>query len=200
MYTHGTGPGMAGRCGKLETYLDFNPRKSGLTQVFPDTTAQFRLWCRRGARGFSLATWPGGGAPGLRDPGDTVCTGGRQHLCRAVLEMMDMPAPWWWRKQRGPRQDHDEAGLPGLRFVRADTAVSRQEWLKDKDALINGIQPVLPYPVLQEAGQLRPPAGVSRADSRGAEAALSWVFPRRPPLPGGAGADNPEEVNCGAGL
>ncbi len=110
---------VGGALWKLETYLDFNPRKSGLTQVFPDMTARSRALVSARRKGIFAGETRR--AEVRLDCVIPVMHGlhGEDGSLQGMLEMMDMPyASWWWRKQRGPRQDHDEAGLPGLRFVR----------------------------------------------------------------------------------
>ena len=191
---------VGGALWKLETYLDFNPRKSGLTQVFPDMTARSRALVSARRKGIFAGETRR--AEVRLDCVIPVMHGlhGEDGSLQGMLEMMDMPYASCGVAGSSVGLDKImmKQAFRGCGFpVLPDTAVSRQEWLHDKDALINYIQSVLPYPVFVKPANLGSSIGVSRADSReGLEAALELGFSLDRRCLVEQGLDNPEEVNC----
>ena len=185
---------------KMETYLDFDPRKSGLTQVFPDLTAGSRalVSARRGG----VFTGETRRVEARLDCVIPVMHGlhGEDGSLQGMLEMMDMPYTSCGVAGSAVgldkimmKQAFRGSGFPVL----ADTAVSRQEWLHDPEGLVAHIDCALPYPVFVKPANLGSSIGVSRADDRETlKAALTLGFSLDRRCLVEQGLDEPEEVNC----
>ena len=191
---------VGGALWKLETYLDFDPRKSGLTQVFPDLTARSRALVS--ARREGLLRGESRRAEARLDCVIPVMHGlhGEDGSLQGMLEMMDMPYTSCGVAGSAVGLDKImmKQAFRGCGFpVMPDTAVSRQEWLHDPEALINHIESLLPYPVFVKPANLGSSIGVSRADNREKlkdALELGFSLDRRCLVE--QGLDKPEEVNC----
>lgn len=185
---------------KLETYLDFDPRKSGLTQVFPDMTARSRALVS--VRRAGLFAGEKRRVAARLDCVIPVMHGlhGEDGSLQGMLEMMDLPYASCGVAGSAVGLDKImmKQAFRGCGFpVLADTAVSRQEWLHDPDGLIAHIEGCLPYPVFVKPANLGSSIGVSRADDREslkAALALGFSLDRRCLVE--QGLEEPEEVNC----
>jgi len=185
---------------KLETYLDFDPRKSGLVQVFPDMTAR---------SGALVCVKRGGIFAGERrqvaarlDCVIPVMHGlnGEDGSLQGMLEMMDLPyaSSGVAGSAVGLDKIMMKQAFRGCGFpVLPDTAVSRREWLNDPEGLIRHIEASLPYPVFVKPANLGSSIGVSRADDReGLRQALDLGFSLDRRCLVEQGLDEPQEVNC----
>ncbi len=191
---------VGGALWKLETYLDFDPRRSGLTQVFPDMTARSRALVS--ARRKGLLSGETRRAEVRLDCVIPVMHGlhGEDGSLQGMLEMMDMPYASCGVAGSAVgldkimmKQAFRGSGFP----VMPDTAVSRQEWRHDPEGLIRHIESVLPYPVFVKPANLGSSIGVSRADDREAlrkALELGFSLDRRCLVE--QGLDEPQEVNC----
>ncbi|NLO13897.1 MAG: D-alanine--D-alanine ligase, partial [Clostridiales bacterium] len=185
---------------KLETYLNFDPRKSGLTQVFPDLTARSRALVS--AKRDRLLAGETRRVEVRLDCVIPVMHGlhGEDGSLQGMLEMMDMP--YTSTGVAGSAVGLDKIMMKqafrGCGFpVLPDTAVSRREWQHDPENLMRHIEASLPYPVFVKPANLGSSIGVSRADNRKelSEAlALGFSLDRRCLVE--KGLDMPEEVNC----
>lgn len=185
---------------KLETYLNFDPRKSGLTQVFPDLTARSRALVS--AKRDRLLAGETRRVEVRLDCVIPVMHGlhGEDGSLQGMLEMMDVP--YTSTGVAGSAVGLDKimmkqafrgSGFP----VMPDTAVSRREWQHDPEGLIRHIEASFPYPVFVKPANLGSSIGVSRAENREelSEAlVLGFSLDRRCLVE--KGLDMPEEVNC----
>lgn len=191
---------VGGALWKLETYLDFDPRKSGLTQVFPDMTARSRALVSVKRKGLFA-----GEIRRVEARLDCVLPvmhglHGEDGSLQGMLEMMDMPYASCGVAGSAVGLDKImmKQAFRGCGFpVMPDTAVSRQAWQDDPEGLIRHIESALPYPVFVKPANQGSSIGVSRADDRETlKAALELGFSLDRRCLVEQGLDAPEEVNC----
>lgn len=191
---------IGGALWKLQTYLDFDPRKSGLTRVFPDLTARSGALMAfergkpfRGERRHAAARL---------DCAIPVFHGlhGEDGSIQGMLELMDLP--YASTGVAGSAVGMDKVMMKrlfkGFGFpVLADTALTRMAYERDSEAACLQVEGALPYPVFVKPANLGSSIGVSRADNRAQLAdalALAFSLDRRVLIE--QGLDNPLEVNC----
>lgn len=191
---------IGGALWKLETYERFDPRKSGLTRVFPDLTA------RSGALMAFERSKPFQGerryAAARLDCVIPVFHGlhGEDGSIQGMLELMDLP--------------YASTGVPGSAVgmdkvmmkrlfagygfpVLADTSLTRGAFEADPDAACLRVEAQLPYPVYVKPANLGSSIGVSRAGDRAQlMEALQLAFELDRRVLVEQGLDNPREVNC----
>lgn len=191
---------IGGALWKLETYLNFDPRKSGLTRVFPDLTARSRalMAFERGApfRGERRH------AAARLDCVIPVFHGlhGEDGSVQGMLELMDLPYASTGIAGSAVGMDKimmkrlfDGCGFPVLR----DTFLTRGLYETDPNAACESVEAALPYPVFVKPANLGSSIGVSRADSREqlrAALELAFTLDRRVLIE--QGLNDPLEVNC----
>lgn len=191
---------IGGKLWQLSTYLDFDPRKSGLTRVYPDVTARSRAlvaYQRKGVLGGAQRV-----VAARLDCVIPVFHGlhGEDGSMQGLLELMDIP--------------YAETGVPGSaigmdkimmkRYFRGcgfpvlpDTYVTRQRFENGPDQAVLEIEKAIAYPVIVKPANSGSSIGVSPAHDRKAlvlALELAFALDRRvlvEPL-----LDRPQEVNC----
>lgn len=191
---------IGGALWKLQTYLDFDPRKSGLTRVFPDLTA------RSGAlmafeRGLPFRGEKRHAAVRL-DCVIPVFHGlhGEDGSIQGMLELMGLP--YASTGVAGSAVGMDKVMMKrlfkGCGFpVLEDTSITRGAFERDSDAACLQVESALGYPVFVKPANLGSSIGVSRADNRAQlrdALTLAFSLDRRALVE--KGLDNPREVNC----
>lgn len=191
---------IGGALWKLETYLHFDPRKSGLTRVFPDLTARSRALMAfsrgapfRGERRYAAVRL---------DCVIPVFHGahGEDGSMAGLLELMDLPYAATGIAGSAVGMDKvmmkrlfDGCGFPVL----PDCALSRGQFEQDSEAACQFVEQRLPYPVFVKPANLGSSIGVSRADNRPQlvdALTLAFSLDRRVLIE--QGLDQPIEVNC----
>ena len=191
---------IGGALWKLETYERFDPRKSGLTRVFPDLTA------RSGALiAFERAKPFLGERRYVAARLDCVIPvfhglHGEDGSIQGMLELMDLP--------------YASTGIPGSAAgmdkvmmkrlfagcgfpVLPDTSLTRGAFEMDPGAACLQVEARLPYPVYVKPANLGSSIGVSRAGNREQlMSALQLAFELDRRVLVEQGLDNPREVNC----
>lgn len=191
---------IGGALWKLETYLNFDPRSSGLTRVFPDLTARSRALMAfergslfRGERRFAAARL---------DCVIPVFHGlhGEDGSIQGLLELMDLP--YASSGIAGSAVGMDKIMMKRLFAgngfpVLPDTALSRDAFEQNREEACARVEAELPYPVYVKPANLGSSIGVSRAGDRAelvAALELAFMLDRRVLIE--QGLDNPTEVNC----
>ncbi len=191
---------IGGALWKLETYLDFDPRASGLTRVFPDLTSGSRA-----LMAFERGRLFAGEKRCVAARLDCVIPvmhglNGEDGTLQGLLEMMDVP--YASTGVAGSAVGMDKIMMKrlfaGCGFpVLPDTSLSRSEFEKDAEAACDKVEASLPYPVFVKPANLGSSIGVSRADDRRQLAdalRLAFSLDRRCLVE--KGLDDPLEVNC----
>jgi len=191
---------IGGALWKLETYVNFDPRRSRLTRVFPDLTARSRalLAFERGAPFRGERRYAA-----LRlDCVIPVFHGlhGEDGSIQGLLELMDLPYASTGVAGSAVGMDKvmmkrlfEGCGFPVLK----DTALTRLQFEKDPEVACAQVEAALPYPVFVKPANLGSSIGVSRADNRGqlvAALELAFLLDRRVLVE--QGLEDPQEVNC----
>lgn len=191
---------IGGALWKLETYLHFDPRKSGLTRVFPDLSARSRALIAfergrlfAGERRFAAARL---------DCVIPVFHGlhGEDGSIQGMLELMDLP--YASTGVAGSAAGMDKVIMKrlfaGYGFpVLPDTSLTRTAFEQDPESACKTIEGILPYPVFVKPSNLGSSIGVSRADNQEqliAALRLAFSLDRRVLVE--QGLDDPLEVNC----
>ncbi len=191
---------IGGALWKLRTYIDFDPRRSGLTRVFPDLTARSRaLTAFRRGRPFGGETRY---AAVRLDCAIPVLHGlnGEDGTVQGMLELMEVP--YATTGVAGSAAGMDKIIMKrlfrGCGFpVLPDAAVLRDAYEADPDAVFDAVEQALPYPVFVKPANLGSSIGVSRADSRAQlKDALDLAFTLDRRVLVEQGLDDPMEVNC----
>lgn len=191
---------IGGALWKMETYLNFDPRKSGLTRVFPDVSARSRALMAferggvfRGERRYVAARL---------DAVIPVLHGqhGEDGSMMGLLELMDLPYAATGVAGSAVGMDKimmkrlfDGCGFPVLK----DTPLTRSFFEQDQEAACLQVEAALPYPVFVKPANLGSSIGVSRAGNRVELAdalALAFTLDRRVLIE--QGLEDPIEVNC----
>lgn len=191
---------IGGRLWKLDTYVDFDPRKSKLTRVFPDLTARSgALMAFERGQPFRGETRK---AAVRLDCVIPVFHGlhGEDGSIQGMLELMNLP--YVSTGIAGSAVGMDKImmkriflghGFPVLK----DTALTRTAYENDPQSACEGIEKALPYPVFVKPANLGSSIGVSRADDRKQlmdALDLAFTLDRRVLIE--QGLENPIEVNC----
>ncbi len=191
---------IGGALWKLETYLDFDPRASGLTRVFPDLTAGSRalIAFRRGG----LFAGENRTAAARLDCVIPVMHGrhGEDGSLQGLLEMMDVP--YASTGVAGSAVGMDKIMMKrlfsGCGFpVLPDTCLARGAFEKDPEGACEAVEAALSYPVFVKPANLGSSIGVSRAENRPelkTALRLAFSLDRRCLIE--KGLDDPLEVNC----
>ncbi len=191
---------IGGALWKLRTYIDFDPRRSGLTRVFPDLTARSRaLTAFRRGRPFGGETRY---AAVRLDCAIPVLHGlnGEDGTVQGMLELMEVP--YATTGVAGSAAGMDKIIMKrlfrGCGFpVLPDAAVLRDAYEADPEAIFAAVEQALPYPVFVKPANLGSSIGVSRADSRAQlRDALDLAFTLDRRVLVEQGLDDPMEVNC----
>jgi len=191
---------IGGALWKLRTYIDFDPRRSGLTRVFPDLTARSRaLTAFRRGRPFGGETRY---AAVRLDCAIPVLHGlnGEDGTVQGMLELMEVP--YATTGVAGSAAGMDKIIMKrlfrGCGFpVLPDAAVLRDAYEADPEAIFAAVEQALPYPVFVKPANLGSSIGVSRADSRAQlKDALDLAFTLDRRVLVEQGLDDPMEVNC----
>jgi len=191
---------IGGALWKLQTYIDFDPRRSGLTRVFPDLTARSRaLTAFRRGRPFGGETRY---AAVRLDCAIPVLHGlnGEDGTVQGMLELMEVP--YATTGVAGSAAGMDKIIMKrlfrGCGFpVLPDAAVLRDAYEADPEAVFDAVEQALPYPVFVKPANLGSSIGVSRADSRAQlRDALDLAFTLDRRVLVEQGLDDPMEVNC----
>ncbi|NLX83442.1 MAG: D-alanine--D-alanine ligase [Clostridiales bacterium] len=190
---------IGGALWKLETYLNFDPRKSGLTRVFPDLSARshaFMAFKRggvfRGERRYAAVRL---------DAVIPVLHGqhGEDGSVMGMLELMNLPYAATGVAGSAVGMDKimmkrlfDGCGFPVL----ADTSMTHSFFEKDREMACLKVEAALPYPVFVKPANLGSSIGVSRAGNRAeliTALELAFTLDRRVLIE--QGLDDPIEVN-----
>jgi D-alanine-D-alanine ligase len=191
---------IGGSLWKLETYLDFNPRSSGLTPVFPDLTTRSRaLIAFKRGRVFSGERRY---AAVRLDCVIPVMHGrtGEDGSLQGMLELMDLP--YASTGVAGSAVGMDKIMMKRLFAgngfpVLPDVALTRSAFEKKKEETCAEVEKALGYPVFVKPANLGSSIGVSRAaDRRQLEDALTLAFTLDRRCLVEKGLDDPLEVNC----
>ncbi len=191
---------IGGALWKLETYLDFDPRASGLTRVFPDLTSGSRdlMAFERGR----LFAGEKRRAAARLDCVIPVMHGlnGEDGSLQGMLELMDVP--YASTGVAGSAVGMDKIMMKrlfaGCGFpVLPDTSLARSEFERDPEAACSKVEAKLPYPVFVKPANLGSSIGVSRAENRQQlmdALNLAFSLDRRSLIE--SGLNDPLEVNC----
>ena len=191
---------IGGALWKLETYLHFDPRKSGLTRVFPDLSARSRalIAFERG----KLLTGERRCAAARLDCVIPVFHGlhGEDGSIQGMLELMDLP--YASTGVAGSAAGMDKVIMKrlfaGYGFpVLPDTSLTRTAFERNPEFACKTIESILPYPVFVKPSNLGSSIGVSRADNQEqliTALRLAVSLDRRVLVE--QGLDDPLEVNC----
>lgn len=185
---------------KMETYLNFDPRKSKLTRVYPDLTARSHalIAVKRGKPFMGETRY----AAAKLDCVIPVFHGmnGEDGSMQGVLEMMDLP--YASTGVAGSAVGMDKVMMKrifrGFDFpVLKDTSLTRTAFEKDEEAACEAVEQELPYPVYVKPANLGSSIGVSRAENREQlQNALRVAFTLDRRVLIEEGLTNPREVNC----
>lgn len=191
---------IGGALWKLETYQQFDPRKSGLTRVYPDITTGSRALMAFRRRG--LFKDEERYAAVRLDCVIPVLHGlhGEDGSIAGLLELMDLPyaASGIAGSAVGMDKIMMKRLFAGNGFpVLKDTWLSRSAFEKDPEAACLQVEAALPYPVFVKPANLGSSIGVSRAGNR-AELmdALTLAFSLDRRVLVEEGLEDPLEVNC----
>lgn len=191
---------IGGALWKMETYLNFDPRKSGLTRVFPDVSARSRALMAferggvfRGERRYVAARL---------DAVIPVLHGqhGEDGSMMGLLELMDLPyaATGVAGSAVGMDKIMMKRLFDGCRFpVLKDTSLTRSFFEQNQEEACLQVEKALPYPVFVKPANLGSSIGVSRAGNRAElidALALAFTLDRRVLIE--QGLEDPIEVNC----
>lgn len=188
---------------QLSFVRDFKPDAPGITRVYPDVTAGSGALLGIERKKSLL----GSGGDNLRvvarmDVVLPVLHGmnGEDGTLQGLLELMNIPytssglvGSSVGMDKIAMRQLFRGCGFPVLE----DVWFTREQWVRDADAVIRRVTDALPYPVFVKPANLGSSIGISRAENDEAlheaiEVALS--YDRRALVE--RGVSNPTEVNC----
>jgi D-alanine-D-alanine ligase len=191
---------IGGALWKLETYLDFDPRASGLTRVFPDLTSGSRA-----LMAFERGRLFAGEKRCVAARLDCVIPvmhglNGEDGSLQGMLELMDVP--YASTGVAGSAVGMDKIMMKrlfaGCGFpVLPDISLVRSEFEKDSEAACSKVEARLSYPVFVKPANLGSSIGVSRAENRQQlldALKLAFSLDRRSLIE--KGLDDPLEVNC----
>ncbi len=185
---------------KMETYVNFDPRKSKLTRVYPDLTAKSHalMAAKRGKPFMGETRY----VFARLDVVIPVFHGmnGEDGSIMGVLEMMDLP--YAATGIAGSAVGMDKVMMKrifrGFDFpVLKDTSLTRTAFESDEGKACASVENELPYPVYVKPANLGSSIGVSRAENREqlVEALrVAFSLDRRVLIE--EGLTNPREVNC----